>query len=71
MRPYVTQGQELPPRGMKGYAPSTDFAIRNRIRSMKVMVHPWFRGLARKLFFSKAEAIDLPEYRALNGSRRA
>jgi 2-polyprenyl-6-methoxyphenol hydroxylase-like FAD-dependent oxidoreductase len=71
MRPYVTQGQELPPRGMKGYAPSTDFAIRNRIRSMKVMVHPWFRGLARKLFFSKAEAIDLPEYQALNGSRRA
>jgi 2-polyprenyl-6-methoxyphenol hydroxylase-like FAD-dependent oxidoreductase len=62
MRPYVKQGQQLPPGGMKGYAPHTDRAIRNRVRSMKIMVSPMFRGLTRKLFFSKADAIDLPTY---------
>jgi hypothetical protein len=62
MRPYVTQGQVLPPGGIRGYAPHTWAAIRNRIWSMKLMVSRPLRGLARKLFFAKAEAIDLPDY---------
>jgi 2-polyprenyl-6-methoxyphenol hydroxylase-like FAD-dependent oxidoreductase len=62
MRPYVTQGQVLPPGGIRGYAPQTRAAIRNRIWSMKLMVSRPLRGLTRKLFFAKAEAIDLPDY---------
>lgn len=65
MRPYVRQGQILPPGGIRGYAPHTRAAIRNRIWSMKLMVSRPLRGLARRLFFSRAEAIDLPVYAEL------
>jgi len=62
MRPYVRQGQELPPGGIEGYAPRTRLAIRLRVLSMKVMISRPFKGLAKKMFFSKADAIDLPDY---------
>ena len=65
MRPYVRQGQELPPGGIEGYAPRTRLAIRLRVLSMKVMISRPFKGLAKKMFFSKADAIDLPDYAAV------
>lgn len=69
MRPYVRQGQELPPGGMGSYAPSSRLGIRLRVLTLKLMVSRPLRGLARRMFFSKADAIDLPEYAV--GARRA
>lgn len=40
----------------------TRAAIRNRIWTMKLMVSRPLRGLARRLFFTRAEAIALPGY---------
>ncbi|MCW0212299.1 MAG: FAD-dependent monooxygenase [Pseudonocardia sp.] len=65
MRPYVAQGQELPPGGIKGYAPASAFAIRMRAFSTRLMVSRPLRGLVRKAFFGKADAIDLPDYPVL------
>jgi 2-polyprenyl-6-methoxyphenol hydroxylase-like FAD-dependent oxidoreductase len=62
MRPYVKQGQQLPPGGMNGYAPRSAFAIRSRVISSRMMVTRPLRGLVKKLFFSHAEAIELPDY---------
>jgi 2-polyprenyl-6-methoxyphenol hydroxylase-like FAD-dependent oxidoreductase len=62
MRPYVRQGQELPPGGIEGYMPRTRRAIRLRVLSLRLMISRPLRGLAKKLFFSKADAIDLPDY---------
>jgi 2-polyprenyl-6-methoxyphenol hydroxylase-like FAD-dependent oxidoreductase len=62
MRPYVKHGQELPPGGVKGYAPLSAFSIWSRTYSMKLMVSRPLRGIVKKLFFSHAEAIDLPDY---------
>jgi hypothetical protein len=50
---------------MKGYAPMSTFAIRSRILSTRLMVTRPLRGLTKKLFFSHADAIDLPSYPAL------
>ncbi len=69
MRPYVSQGQELPPGGIEGYAPRTRLAIRLRVLTMKMMVSRPFKGLAKKMFFSKADAIDLPDYTAVARER--
>ncbi|SDF87556.1 FAD-dependent monooxygenase [Pseudonocardia oroxyli] len=70
MRPYVTLGQTLPPGGITGYLPRTDAAIRNRMWTMRLMVSRPLRGLSRRLFFSRAETIDLPAYPELvSGSR--
>jgi 2-polyprenyl-6-methoxyphenol hydroxylase-like FAD-dependent oxidoreductase len=62
MRPYVRQGQELPPGGMRGYVPPSRLGIRLRVLTLKLMISRPFRGLAKKMFFSKADAIDLPDY---------
>ena len=62
MRPYVAQGQELPPGGIEGYAPRTRLAIRLRVLSMRLMVSRPLKGLAKRMFFGKADAIDLPDY---------
>jgi len=70
MRPYVRQGQELPPGGMGSYAPSSRLGIRLRVLTLKLMVSRPLQGLARRMFFSKADAIDLPEYAvAVRGQR--
>ncbi|GAA4539111.1 FAD-dependent monooxygenase [Pseudonocardia xishanensis] len=68
MRPYVAQAQELPPGGIRGYAPPTHRAIRRGIVMMRLMVSRPLRGLTKRLFFSKAEAIDLPDYSCTNGT---
>jgi 2-polyprenyl-6-methoxyphenol hydroxylase-like FAD-dependent oxidoreductase len=71
MRPYVRQGQELPPGGMEGYAPRTRLAIRLRVLSMRLMITRPLKGLAKKMFFSKADAIDLPDYAVMAAERGA
>lgn len=63
MRPYVTQGQELPPGGAKGYAPSSALAIRLRDLSMRSMSRWPMRNLLAAQF-AKAGAIALPDYPA-------
>lgn len=62
LRPYVRQGQQLPPGGIKSYAPRSAFAIRNRMVSSRLMVSRPLRGLVKKMFFSHADAIELPDY---------
>ena len=62
MRPYVAIGQQLPPGGVRAYAPQSQRAIWARWMSTKLMASRPLRGLSRRLFFSKAGAIDLPEY---------
>jgi 2-polyprenyl-6-methoxyphenol hydroxylase-like FAD-dependent oxidoreductase len=61
MRPYVTRGQELPPGGIKGYAPASAFAIRMRTVSMRWMGRWPIRNLLARQF-AKAADIALPEY---------
>jgi 2-polyprenyl-6-methoxyphenol hydroxylase-like FAD-dependent oxidoreductase len=62
MRPYVRQGQELPPGGIKSYAPMSALGIRSRFLSTRLMVSRPLRGLVKKMFFSRADAIDLVDY---------
>jgi 2-polyprenyl-6-methoxyphenol hydroxylase-like FAD-dependent oxidoreductase len=62
VRPYVDNGQQLPPGGVRAYAPQSQRAIWARWMSTRLMASRPLRGLTRRLFFSKAGAIDLPEY---------
>ena len=62
MRPYVDASQKLPPGGIRAYAPQSQRAIWARWMSTRLMASRPLRGLTRRLFFSKAGAIDLPEY---------
>jgi 2-polyprenyl-6-methoxyphenol hydroxylase-like FAD-dependent oxidoreductase len=62
VRPYVDAGQKLPPGGIRAYAPRSQRAIWARWMSTRLMVSRPLRGVTRRLFFSKAGAIDLPEY---------
>jgi 2-polyprenyl-6-methoxyphenol hydroxylase-like FAD-dependent oxidoreductase len=60
-RPYVTRGQQLPPGGVKGYAPDSAIAIGLRAASMRWMSRwPMRNLLARQ--FAKAGDIELPDY---------
>jgi 2-polyprenyl-6-methoxyphenol hydroxylase-like FAD-dependent oxidoreductase len=62
VRPYAEAGQQLPPGGIRTYAPQSQRAIWARWMSTRLMASRPLRGLTRRLFFSKAGAIDLPEY---------
>jgi 2-polyprenyl-6-methoxyphenol hydroxylase-like FAD-dependent oxidoreductase len=62
VRPYVDTGQKLPPGGIRAYAPQSQPAIWARWMSTRLMASRPLRGLTRRLFFSKAGSIDLPEY---------
>jgi 2-polyprenyl-6-methoxyphenol hydroxylase-like FAD-dependent oxidoreductase len=66
VRPYVTLAQKLPPGGTRTYAPMSALAIRTRVLSTRLMVSRPFRPLAKKAFFSKADAIELPSYSILD-----
>jgi 2-polyprenyl-6-methoxyphenol hydroxylase-like FAD-dependent oxidoreductase len=60
-RPYVTKGQQLPPGGIRGYAPAGAAAIALRTASMRWMTRwPMRNLLARQ--FAKAADIELPTY---------
>ncbi len=68
VRPYATVGQQLPPGGIRAYAPQSQRAIWARWMSTKLMASRPLRGLSRRLFFSKAGAIDLPSYASTAGA---
>jgi len=61
LRPYVKQCQELPPGGVKGFAPQSALMIRMRDASMRMMTHWPMRNILAKQF-AKADAITLPDY---------
>jgi 2-polyprenyl-6-methoxyphenol hydroxylase-like FAD-dependent oxidoreductase len=61
MRPYVTRGQQMPPGGIKGYAPASALAIRLRAASMRWMGRWPMRSLLARQF-AKAGDIVLPDY---------
>jgi 2-polyprenyl-6-methoxyphenol hydroxylase-like FAD-dependent oxidoreductase len=61
MAAYVKAGLELPPGGIRGWAPDSGLMIRLRAKSMGMMSHwPMKQMLAKQ--FSKAEAITLKDY---------
>ena len=65
-RPYVTQGQELPPGGIRGFAPASALGIGLRSASMRWMSRwPMRNLLARQ--FAKAADIELPDYTPQTG----
>jgi 2-polyprenyl-6-methoxyphenol hydroxylase-like FAD-dependent oxidoreductase len=61
LRPYVRQCQELPPGGVKGFAPQSALMIRMRDTSMRMMTRWPMRNILAKQF-AKADAITLPDY---------
>jgi 2-polyprenyl-6-methoxyphenol hydroxylase-like FAD-dependent oxidoreductase len=63
MRPYVEQGQQLPPGGADGYAPMSSLRIALGWASMR-WSQRWPMRLMMERIFSKADAIDLPEYKS-------
>ena len=62
MRPYVNQGQELPPGGVNGYAPISKLRIGLGWASMRWSQRWPMRPMMERIF-SKADAIDLPDYK--------
>jgi 2-polyprenyl-6-methoxyphenol hydroxylase-like FAD-dependent oxidoreductase len=61
MRPYVSNGQQLPPGGVGGYAPNSALAIRLRAVSMNWMTRWPMKSLVAKQF-TKAGDVALPDY---------
>ena len=70
MRPYVEQGQELPPGGADGYAPTSRLRIAMGWASMR-WSQRWPMRVLMERIFSKADAIDLPDYDALALAQRS
>ena len=62
MRPYVEEGQKLPPGGVDGYAPVSPLRIAVGWASMRWSQRWPMRPLMERIF-SKADAIDLPDYK--------
>jgi 2-polyprenyl-6-methoxyphenol hydroxylase-like FAD-dependent oxidoreductase len=65
MRPYVEQGQELPPGGTDGYAPRSRLRIVVGWASMRWSQRWPLRALMERIF-NKADAINLPNYADLS-----
>jgi hypothetical protein len=61
MAGYVAEGSQLPPGGVKMFAPNGRLLIRMRALSMRMMGVWPMKGLLEKQF-SKAEAITLKDY---------
>ena len=61
LRPYVEQGQQLPPSGVDGYAPLGALRIRAMRASMRWSTRWPMRPMMDRIF-AKADAIDLPDY---------
>jgi 2-polyprenyl-6-methoxyphenol hydroxylase-like FAD-dependent oxidoreductase len=64
MRPYVQQGQQLPPGGVTAYAPKSQLRIVLGWASMG-WSQRWPMRIMMDRIFSKADAIELPEYERL------
>jgi 2-polyprenyl-6-methoxyphenol hydroxylase-like FAD-dependent oxidoreductase len=60
MRPYVEQGQKLPPGGVNGYAPMSRLRITLGWVSMR-WSQRWLMRPMMERIFSKADAIELPD----------
>jgi 2-polyprenyl-6-methoxyphenol hydroxylase-like FAD-dependent oxidoreductase len=69
MRPYAQQAQELPPGGTNGYAPKSRLRIAMGWASMR-WSQRWPMRLMMERIFSKADAIDLPNYENLGAAQR-
>ncbi len=61
MAAYVTNGMQLPPGGLRGFAPQTGLMIRMSALSMRMMDRWPMKAILAKQF-SKADAISLPDY---------
>jgi 2-polyprenyl-6-methoxyphenol hydroxylase-like FAD-dependent oxidoreductase len=61
MRPYVASAQQLPPGGVRGFAPSSALAITLRAASMRWMTR-WPMRSVLAAQFAKAGSITLPGY---------
>jgi 2-polyprenyl-6-methoxyphenol hydroxylase-like FAD-dependent oxidoreductase len=70
MRPYVAQAQQLPPGGVNGYAPMSRLRIAGGWASMR-WSQRWPMRLLMEQIFSKADAIELPDYEIRPGAARA
>lgn len=62
MRPYIDKCQDLPGDGVDGYMPKSPRDIAVTAQAMKWMQRWPFRGIAEKMWFSAADAIELPDY---------
>jgi 2-polyprenyl-6-methoxyphenol hydroxylase-like FAD-dependent oxidoreductase len=62
MKPFVTNVQKLP-NGIDGYAPKSNADIAITALVMKWMQRWPFRPVANRLWMSKADSIELPDYR--------
>jgi 2-polyprenyl-6-methoxyphenol hydroxylase-like FAD-dependent oxidoreductase len=60
-RPYVATAQELPPGGVRGYAPNSALMIRLQAVSMRAMTRWPMRPILERQF-AKAGDIALPDY---------
>lgn len=61
LAPYVKAGQELPPMGVRGFAPGNRLALTMGQASMRWITRWPIRLLAERQF-AKAAAVDLPDY---------
>jgi 2-polyprenyl-6-methoxyphenol hydroxylase-like FAD-dependent oxidoreductase len=70
MRPYVTNAQRLP-AGISGYAPMSKFQIVANAAVMTWMQRWPFRSVANRLWMTKADGIELPDYASRSAFDRA
>jgi 2-polyprenyl-6-methoxyphenol hydroxylase-like FAD-dependent oxidoreductase len=61
MRPYIDRCQDLP-NGIDGYLPKSTSDVAITAQVMKWMQRWPFRSFAEKMWFTTADAIDLPDY---------
>jgi 2-polyprenyl-6-methoxyphenol hydroxylase-like FAD-dependent oxidoreductase len=65
LQPYAKAAMELPPGGIKGFAPQTRTMIWLSTRSMTMMNHWPMSAIMRKVA-NRADAISLPDYTRLS-----
>jgi 2-polyprenyl-6-methoxyphenol hydroxylase-like FAD-dependent oxidoreductase len=61
LRSYVKESQQLPPGGVSGFVPATRLMIAMRMQTARWMTRWPLRNMVAKQF-TKAEAIELPDY---------
>jgi 2-polyprenyl-6-methoxyphenol hydroxylase-like FAD-dependent oxidoreductase len=66
LRAYVGRGQQLPPGGINGFAPTSAAMIRLRAAAMRTVTR-WPLSALIAGQFSKAGEIELPKYDTLSG----
>jgi 2-polyprenyl-6-methoxyphenol hydroxylase-like FAD-dependent oxidoreductase len=61
LRPYIAESQQLPPGGTSGFVPASRVMIGLRMLTARMMTRWPLRNVVAKEF-TKAEAVDLPDY---------